>query len=160
MEVTTSAADAAVINSDWRVPLLAYLLDKVLPTDRTEAQRMYRHAKTFLAIDGELYKRSPSGIGMLMKCILTQQGKELLLEIYPGIWGHHAAPQSLDAVKFFLDIVYRFSVPNTIITDNRSNFTGKRFLEFADGYGIRIDWASVGHPRTNGQVERANGMVL
>jgi hypothetical protein len=100
MEVTTSAADAAVINSDWRVPLLAYLLDKVLPTDRTEAQRMYRHAKTFLAIDGELYKRSPSGIGMLMKCILTQQGKELLLEIYPGIWGHHAAPQSLVSKAF------------------------------------------------------------
>jgi transposase InsO family protein len=51
-------------------------------------------------------------------------------------------------------------VPNTIITDNGTNFTSKKFLEFADGYGIRIDWASVGHPRTNGQVERANGMVL
>ncbi|XP_025822321.1 uncharacterized protein LOC112898153 [Panicum hallii] len=65
-----------------------------------------------------------------------------------------------EAVKFFLDIVYRFGVPNTIITDNRTNFIGKKFLEFADGYRIRIYWASVGHPRTNGQVERANGMVL
>jgi hypothetical protein len=37
---------------------------------------------------------------------------------------------------------------------------GKKFLDFADGYMIKIDWASVGHPRTNGQVERANGMVL
>jgi hypothetical protein len=33
-------------------------------------------------------------------------------------------------------------------------------LEFTDGYGIRIDWASVGHPRNNRQVERANGLVL
>ena len=53
-----------------------------------------------------------------------------------------------------------FGVPNYIITDHGTNFTGKKFLDFYDGYGIRIDWASVGHPRTNGQVERANGMVL
>ncbi|XP_039811637.1 uncharacterized protein K02A2.6-like [Panicum virgatum] len=67
---------------------------------------------------------------------------------------------SKEAVKFFLDIVYRFGVPNSIITDNGTNFTGHYFQEFAEGYGIRIDWASVGHPRTNGQVERANGLIL
>ena len=68
--------------------------------------------------------------------------------------------RSEEAVKFFLDIIYRFGVPNCIITDHGTNFTRKKFLDFCDGYGIRIDWASVGHPRTNGQVERANGMVL
>jgi hypothetical protein len=47
--------------------------------------------------------------------------------------------KSQEAVKLFLDIVYQFGVPNTIITDNRTNFTGKKFLEFADGYGIKID---------------------
>ena len=68
--------------------------------------------------------------------------------------------RSEEAVKFFLDIIYRFGVPNSIITDHGTNFTGKKFLDFCDGYDIRIDWASVGHPYTNGQVERANGMVL
>ena len=68
--------------------------------------------------------------------------------------------RSEEAVKFFLDIIYRFGVPNCIITDHGTNFTGKKFLDFSDGYGIRIDWASIEHPRTNGQVERANGMVL
>ena len=62
--------------------------------------------------------------------------------------------------QFFLNIIYQFGVPNYIITDHRTNFTGKKFLDFSDGYGIRIDWASVGHPQTNGQVEHANGMVL
>ena len=57
-----------------------------------------------------------------------------------------------EAVKFFLDIIYRFGVPNYIITNHGTNFTGKKFLDFYDGYGIRIDWASVGHSRTNGQV--------
>ena len=30
---------------------------------------------------------------------------------------------SEEAVKFFLDIIYRFGVPNCIITDHRTNFT-------------------------------------
>ena len=68
--------------------------------------------------------------------------------------------RSEEAAKFFLDIIYRFDVSNYIIIDHGTNFTRKKFLDFSDGYGIRIDWASVGHPRTNGKVERANGMVL
>ena len=61
---------------------------------------------------------------------------------------------------FFLDIIYRFGVPNSIITDNDTQFTGKKFFRFCDEYHIRVDWATVAHPRTNGQVERANNMFL
>ena len=45
----------------------------------------------------------------------------------------------VEAIKFFLDIIYQFSVPNYIITDHRTNFTRKKFLDFCDGYGIRIE---------------------
>jgi transposase InsO family protein len=51
-------------------------------------------------------------------------------------------------------------VPNSIITDNGSQFTGRKFLEFCDKFHIRVDWAAVAHPQTNGQVECANGMIL
>ena len=44
-----------------------------------------------------------------------------------------------EAIKFFLDIIYRFSVPNYIITDHGTNFTKKKFLGFCDGYDIRIN---------------------
>jgi transposase InsO family protein len=64
------------------------------------------------------------------------------------------------AVTFFTDIIYRFRVPNSIITDNGSQFTGRKFLEFCDKFHIRVDWVVVAHPQTNGQVERANGMIL
>jgi ribonuclease HI len=64
------------------------------------------------------------------------------------------------AVTFVTNIIYRFGVPNSIITDNGTQFTGARFLDFCDAYGIRIDWAAVAHPQANGQVERANGMIL
>ena len=46
---------------------------------------------------------------------------------------------SEEVVKFFLDIIYQFGVPNYIITGHGTNFTGKKFLDFYDGYGIRID---------------------
>jgi transposase InsO family protein len=63
-------------------------------------------------------------------------------------------------VTFFTDIFYRFGVPNSIITDHGSQFTGKKFLEFWDKFHIGVDWAAVVHPQTNGQVERAYGMIL
>jgi transposase InsO family protein len=64
------------------------------------------------------------------------------------------------AVTFFTDITYWFGVPNSIITDNGFQFTGRRFLDFYDKFHIRVDWVAVAHPQTNGQVERANGMIL
>jgi hypothetical protein len=51
-------------------------------------------------------------------------------------------------------------VPNSIITDNGSQFTGRKFLEFSDKFHIRVDWVAVAHPQTNDQVEHANGIIL
>jgi hypothetical protein len=43
------------------------------------------------------------------------------------------------AVTFFTDIIYRFGVPNSINTDNGSQFTGRKFLEFCDKFHIHVD---------------------
>ena len=64
------------------------------------------------------------------------------------------------AVLFFTYIIHQFGVPNSIITDNGTQFTRRKFLEFCDRHHIRVDWAAVDHPKTTGQVERANGMIL
>jgi transposase InsO family protein len=64
------------------------------------------------------------------------------------------------AVAFFTNIIHRFGVPNSIITDNGTQFTGKKFMYFCEDHHIHVDWAVVAHPMTNGQVERANGMIL
>jgi hypothetical protein len=68
--------------------------------------------------------------------------------------------RSKEPVSFFTDIIYRFDIPNTIIIDNGTQFTGKKFLNFCDDNHIRVDWSAVAHPKTNGQVERANDMIL
>jgi transposase InsO family protein len=63
-------------------------------------------------------------------------------------------------VAFFTNIIHRFGVPNSIIIDNGTQFTGRKFLDFCEDHHIRVDWAAVAHPMMNGQVERANGMIL
>jgi hypothetical protein len=50
-------------------------------------------------------------------------------------------------------------VPNSIITDNGSNFTSSEFQEFTKKLGIQIKYASLAHPKTNGQVKKANRLV-
>jgi hypothetical protein len=47
---------------DWRTPYLDCLLHKVLPTDKTEARWLASRAKSFVIVDGELYKRSHTKI--------------------------------------------------------------------------------------------------
>jgi hypothetical protein len=51
-------------------------------------------------------------------------------------------------------------VPNSIVTDLGTAFTGSDFWDFCQDSLIDVYYSSVAHPRCNGQVERANGMVL
>jgi hypothetical protein len=67
---------------------------------------------------------------------------------------------SEEAVKFIRDIKHRFGVPNRIITNLGKAFTGSVFWDFCQDNLIDVYYSSVAHPRCNGQVERANGMVL
>jgi hypothetical protein len=63
-------------------------------------------------------------------------------------------------VDFISDILHRFGFPNTIITDLGSNFTANQFWEFCENSSIEVKYVSVAHPRANGQVERANGLII
>jgi transposase InsO family protein len=64
------------------------------------------------------------------------------------------------AVKFIRGLVCHFGVPNRIITNNGSRFTSGLFWEYCASAGIKIYFASVAYPRSNGQAERANAKVL
>jgi hypothetical protein len=58
------------------------------------------------------------------------------------------------------DITHRFGVPNRIVTDLGTAFIGSNFWDFGQDSLINVYYSSVAHPRYNGQVERANDMVL
>jgi transposase InsO family protein len=63
------------------------------------------------------------------------------------------------AVAFLKSIVYRFGVPTRIIMDNGTQFTSRLSQEYCEGIGTQLCFASVAHPRSNDQVERANAEI-
>ena len=64
------------------------------------------------------------------------------------------------AAELSNDIIHRFGLPNSIITDLGSTFTGSDIWDFCEDQCISIKYVLVTHPRANGQVERVNGMIL
>ena len=64
------------------------------------------------------------------------------------------------AVTFISDITIQYGIPHNIITDNGKIFAKGALACFCATQGIRLDLASVAHPQSNGQAERANGLIL
>ncbi|XP_066361522.1 uncharacterized protein [Miscanthus floridulus] len=48
--------------ANWRTPYLDYVLHDVQPMGKTEARRLVHRTKSFVLIEGELYKRSHTRI--------------------------------------------------------------------------------------------------
>jgi IS30 family transposase len=63
-------------------------------------------------------------------------------------------------VSFIYDILHHFGFLNTIIMDLGSNFHSHQFWDFYERSSIEVNYVSVAHPRANGQVECANGLIL
>jgi hypothetical protein len=87
-----------MIEVDWRVALIDYIQEHKLPPGvdpkSAEATRILRHSKVYVLVEGNLYKRG-SASGILMKCVSTEEGKEILQEIHEGVCGNHAASRTL-----------------------------------------------------------------
>ena len=66
---------------------------------------------------------------------------------------------ALTLVNFIKSIIFRFGVPHNIITNNGMNFTVAELQNICEELGIKINYASVAHPQSNGQLEKANGLV-
>jgi len=62
--------------------------------------------------------------------------------------------------EFIKEISHRFGVPNRINTDLGTSFMGFEFWDYCQESCIDVYYASVEHPRCNGQVKRANGLIL
>jgi transposase InsO family protein len=98
------------------------------------------------------FKMEPGGLTHLLvavdkftKCIEAKPMKKL---------------DDTSTIKFFNEIIMRYGLPHSIITDNGTNFTKGVFTDFCRKKGIRLDLASAAYPQSNGQVEKENGLVL
>jgi len=58
------------------------------------------------------------------------------------------------------NIVCRFGIPQTIISDNGHQFDSQGFRSFCSSLGIKNKYSSLGHPQANGQTEVMNRTLL
>lgn len=57
------------------------------------------------------------------------------------------------------NIICRFGIPHTIITDNGKQFDCTKFRDFCSGLNIDLRFSSPAHPQANGQVEAVNKLL-
>jgi hypothetical protein len=80
-------------SDDWRKPIIRYIKNEEELDDKNAAERIARQSAHYTLIGETLYRRGATGV--LMKCILSATGKQLLDEIHAGQCGIHAASRTL-----------------------------------------------------------------
>jgi hypothetical protein len=95
--------EVLMIEVDWKVAFIDYIQEhKLLPSidpKSSEATRILQRSKRYVLVGGKRYKRG-SASGILMKCVRTEEGKEILQEIYEGVCRNHAASRTLVGKAF------------------------------------------------------------
>jgi hypothetical protein len=58
------------------------------------AARVMHRSKGFILVDNKLYRRGTRS-GVLMKCVMGEDGYDILWEIHEGVCGNHVASRTL-----------------------------------------------------------------
>jgi ribonuclease HI len=80
-------------SNDWWEPIIRYIKNEEESGDKAAIERIARQSAHYTLIGDALYKRGATGV--LMKCIPSVTGKQLLDEIHAGQCGIHAASRTL-----------------------------------------------------------------
>nr|XP_029148313.1 uncharacterized protein LOC114925206 [Arachis hypogaea] len=146
----TVALHLTASSPSWLDPITNFLELGKLPEDEKAAKALRKEAARYAIIQGQLFKKGLSQ--PLLKCLHPDQTDyaEPLAKI-----------SSSNCRKFmWRQVITRFGIPEVVISDNGTQFTDKKFMEFLSGLGIKQKFSSIEHPQTNGQVEAANKVVL
>jgi hypothetical protein len=82
----------------WIFEIWDYLKENILLEDHVSAQRIVRLATLYTVVEGDLYRCGANGI--LMRCIIQEEGHELLAEVHGGECGSHSASRTLVGKAF------------------------------------------------------------
>ncbi|KAI5336927.1 hypothetical protein L3X38_016196 [Prunus dulcis] len=247
--------DTMQIDEDpsWQDPIIDYLTNGNLPTDKSEARKVQQKASRYYMLGNKLIRRSYSGPHLT--CIKYPQTLEVLCKIHDGECGNHSGGRSLaqkalnigyfwptmrhdsaeyvkncdrcqrykpipnlpaevyhpqnspwpfmqwaidlvgplppapakkemmivatdyftkwieaetlsstkeaDVERFiWRNIICRFGCPQSLVTDNGSQFIGKQITAFFAKYKIKQHLSTPRYPQGNGQVEASNKIIL
>jgi hypothetical protein len=87
-----------MLGEDWREAYIDFIQDQKLPAGvdarSAEATHVMRRSKGFVLVDSKLYRHGAQS-GVLMKCVMKEDGYDILREIHEGVCGNYAASRTL-----------------------------------------------------------------
>ncbi|XP_024029251.1 uncharacterized protein K02A2.6-like [Morus notabilis] len=148
--------------------LIQYLINAKLPDDKDEARQIKYRVARYLLYDGLLYRRGFST--PLQRCLSSSEAQGVLWEIHEGVcvdyytkWAEAKALTSTTEVActnfMWNNIVCRFGVPHSIVSDNGKQFDNASTRKFCDDLGIQKSFSALIHPQSNGQVKAINKIL-
>jgi hypothetical protein len=86
-------AISPVYSEDWRTEIISLLQGNCLSDDEVYNKRMEARTRTYVIIEGELYKHGVCS--PLLKCLSRTEGQGLMKEIHAGLCGSHIGSRPL-----------------------------------------------------------------
>ncbi|XP_069143550.1 uncharacterized protein [Solanum lycopersicum] len=168
----------------WYFDIKRYLESGTYPEDATSIQKnsISRMALNFFLNGEVLYRRTPD-LGLL-RCVDAAEAVRLIEQIHTGVCGthmngltlarkvlragyfwmtmeHNCSSYKLITKKVVVDfvrnnLICRFGVPESIITDNGANLNSHLMKEICEQFKIIHRRSTAYRPQMNGAVEAAN----
>jgi uncharacterized membrane-anchored protein len=88
-----------MIDVDWRQPFIDYIREQRVPSDKNLAEKLIHRTKSYVLVGDKLYRQGATS-GVLMKCVLREEGKDILEEIHKGVCGNHTSSRTLVSKAF------------------------------------------------------------
>jgi hypothetical protein len=87
-----------MLGEDWREPFINFIKDQKLTVGISERSaavaRIMRRSKGFVLVNNKLYKHGARP-GVLMKCVIGEDGYDILPKIHDGSYGNHTSSKTL-----------------------------------------------------------------
>ena len=91
--ITTKVSQVDEVSPSWMDPIVQYINTGELPNERYKAHKIQIHSARFSLVNGQLFKRSLDG--SYLKCLTTEYGQHVLVELHEGICGNHPSGRTL-----------------------------------------------------------------
>jgi hypothetical protein len=88
-----------VITTSWTQDFIDYIKENKLLANKEEATRIIQRSKNYVLMGDNLDRRATSS-GVLLKCVSSEKGKEILDKIHSGCYGNHATSRTLVGKAF------------------------------------------------------------
>jgi len=96
IQISADQDDLDDWNSEWMKPIISYISEGKLPSDKWKARKLKAQAARFVIVDAKLYKWRLSG--PLMTCVEGEAICKIMKEIHGGSCGNHSGGRAL-AIK-------------------------------------------------------------